>query len=169
MSKNEYRQQFEEALKQEFKNYDIKDSEEDYLLLTYNDSYVIEEILIDFNEYNVPIKVEITRVSTDEEIIQPSSCHECAFEDCSFYDVVREKCSLDDSTIEKEISEWCQTLFENQNIRVKRIVLEYECFLDLPHYHIYKGYGILLRQSLTVEDIKGLVNQFDNLVTLASK
>jgi len=169
-AKNEYLQQFLESLRESFREdnlwiYEVKE-DEGYVKLVYSDSYTYEEIFIDLNEYKVPISVSITKADLDNEIIVPESCHECS-EFCEYYN--DEDCTFNDSDFDREVNDWEKVLFNNNKITIKRVVVSVKCFLDIPHYHYYKGYEVTLNDSLLPETVISLDNLFDLLVSLVEK
>jgi hypothetical protein len=167
LKKDEYLNQFVEVLKEEFREEDWKyevNMEMGYLKMEYQDAYQYEEIFIDLNEYNVPVKATITRASLDEEIVTPESCHEC-FEECPYYS--EDECKITDENIDKEIEEWEKVLVEKGKLVVKRVIVELECFLDVRHYHLLKGYEVVLKDSLLPDTVKALDELFDVIVEVA--
>jgi hypothetical protein len=50
---------------------------------------------------------------------------------------------------------------------VSRTVVELKCFTDIPHYHLYKGYRIVLKDSLLPDTVKALDELFDVIVEVA--
>jgi hypothetical protein len=172
ISKNEYLNQFLAALKGEYREdngwrYEER-IEEGYIKMTYVDSYDYVEIVIDLNEYKVPVKLYFTRADLTEEIIVPESCHICD-EDCEYYDPNSDECTLSDEEINREFEEWERVLFESEKITIKRVVVSVKCYLDIPHYHYYKGYEIVLNESLLPETVISLDNLFDIIVSLVEK
>jgi hypothetical protein len=169
---NEYLKQFIEDLKKEYPEpeweYNV-DEKLRYLTMKNWSMGEFTEIYVEWNEYNVPIKVIITETNDNEEIITPYSCHDCAYDECPYYDKEKEECSITDEDIDKEEREWEKKLYESAKITIARTIVEEKCYLDIPHTHIYKAYTIALNESVTVETIKALIELFDRLIEIAEK
>jgi hypothetical protein len=165
--KNEYLEQLLNALKEQY-----PESEYEYeinleLGFIFIKGYDIE-ICIEINEYQAPTGVFITKIDENNEIITPESCHDCS-EDCPFYNAQNEECLRTDDIIDKEIAEWRKTLFENDYITIARTIAEKKCYLDIPHYHYFQAYTIILRKGFTVSDIIAIEQLFDILISIVEK
>jgi hypothetical protein len=170
--KNQYLRDFVEALKEAFKEengwyYDI-DEDAGYIAIKYIDAYITETIYIQLNEYGVPDELYIEKADMTEEIIDPTSCHECD-ENCPYYDGTREECSVTEEEIEKQYSEWETKLIETNKIEVRRVVVEVPCGDSGIHYHHCKGYAITIRDGLLPQTVIALDELFDYIVELAEK
>jgi hypothetical protein len=165
--KNEYLEQFLNALKEEY-------PEEEYAYQINLELGFIEikgydiEIYIEINQYQVPSSVSITKIDENSEIITPESCHDCS-EDCPYYDIEKEECLRTNEFIDKEIAEWEKTLFKNDYITIARTIVEKMCYLDIPHYHYFQAYTITLRKGLVVNDIIAIDQLFDILISIVEK
>jgi len=169
---NEYLRQFIEALKQEYPEdtYEYEINEKlNYMEIKSNQFGEIFEIYIEWNEYQVPIKLIMTKANMDEEIITPESCHECGYENCTFYDAEKQECTITQEQIDKEIKEWQKTLYHSEKLTINQTVIEQKCYLDVPHYHLYKAHQITLNQSLLIETIKAVETLFDEIIQIATK
>jgi hypothetical protein len=162
--KTEYLKEFMDCLKSEFPEFEFELGETmDYIEAEYCDVYNFTSIYIELNDYNVPVRLVITKADLDEEIITPEACHDCIYEDCQFY-----KCRSEED-VEKEMEEWSKTLYESEKLTVKRVVIDRKCYVNIPHYHYYRAYEISLNQSLLPQTVKAVDELFDLLVELAEK
>lgn len=166
--KTEYLEEFMDCLKSEFPEFEFEiDESMGCIEAEYCNAYNFTSIYIELNDYNVPVRLVMTKADLDEEIIVPEACHDCIFADCQFFKGNDECRSEED--IEKEMEEWSKTLYESAKLTVKRVVIDRKCYVNIPHYHYYKGYEISLNQSLLPETVKAVDELFDLLIKLAEK
>jgi len=157
-----------EQLKEQLKNlgeeWKIKE-DLPYIILIYEDAYEFLRVTLELNEYGNVISAYYEYSDLSEEIITPSSCHECS-EYCEFYNAATGECAVTLDEIEKEVAEWvdaprlCSSYFE-----IERIITEIKCYTDIPHEHFHKGYLIHLKvaDNVTVFEI---LNVLDHIVDI---
>ena len=117
----------------------------------YKDAYDLTEIQVEDTEQKFYVSVRIAR--TDEEIIAPESCHDCDPE-CEFW--CEDGC-LRDKAADEEISEYlAQPTKEVGILRITPIIWEEKCYLDIPHYHYYKGFAVTAECGF-IEQIKAVI------------
>ena len=134
--------------------------DENIITLTYIDAYEIVEVTLELNEYFNVVSAYYEYASFDEEIIMPSSCHDCS-EYCEYYNALTGECSITDDDIDKEIAEWIDAPKLNSgHFEITRIVKGVMCYLDIPHEHLYKGYSInfVTANNITAFDILNVLD-----------
>jgi hypothetical protein len=165
---NKYLSDFINALKEEYKEdngFEWEINEEGgFIKVTYCDCGEYFELFIDLNEYKVPVKLYMTKASFYDEIFVPENCDMCS-ETCEYYDKSTGECTYDDSEFEKEVNEWEKTLFSNDKITIRRVVVTVG--KDI-HYYL-KGYEIVLNESLLPQTVIGLDYVFDIIISLVEK
>ena len=126
------------------------------IVAEYEDAYDMESIWIsiDVNEYGVESYNVVTECAKRvDEIPICDSCHDAFCEECLIF----ERCK-DEKTNEvdaKKLDEYFREETEkhlnqpryklkdlSNEIVVRPIIVERKCYLDIPHYHYYKGKGI---------------------------
>ena len=114
----------------------------DEITINYEDAYEIETIWLRKwqNEYGVTFyDLELEYAHRNEEIHNCYSCHDAFCDDCPLKEIKDEI----DNYIEKEINEYLKKpkikieVFDK--LTIERIIVERKCYVDVPHYHIYKG------------------------------
>jgi hypothetical protein len=148
--------------------FDIK-VEEGLVRLRYSDAYDVIDVLIFLNEFKVPFEVSYIRASRSEEVATPEACHSCDCESCERYNAESNECTITQEEVEGEIDKWEGKLVDTRHVTVKRVIVEEECFLDVPHYHYYKGYEIIYRGPITPDVVLAIDLLFDDIVDLAEE
>jgi hypothetical protein len=143
--------------------------EEGLIKLRYSDAYDIIDVLVFLNEFKVPFEVSYIRASRTEEIATPESCHGCDCEGCERYDSEKGECSITEEEVEEEFDKWEKKLVDARHVVVKRVIVEDRCFLDVPHYHYYRGYEIIYRGPITPDTILAIDLLFDDIVDIAEE
>ena len=136
-----------------------------YIILVYEDAYEFLKVTLEINDFGNVISACYEYGDLSEEIITPSSCHECS-EYCDFYDHSTGECAVTLEEIEKEVAEWvdvprlCSSYFE-----IERTITEIRCYIDIPHEHLYKGYLINLKVADNVTAFE-ILNVLDHIVDI---
>jgi len=142
-------------------NYE-REEEGNTISYEYNDAYEHERIEIEreTNKYGVTqYKLRIEYYHRDNEITNPivcgQHCYDC--EGCTYYQ--NGECTRSESDIRSEINDW-----ENRKrirvdsglckITIYNRVIEEDCYLNIPHTHLFKGIII----EVETYDLKQLIS-----------
>lgn len=144
------------------------------IIARYEDAYDTEkiEIEIEINEYGVvTYNVVMEYANKTDEIPICDSCHDTYCEDCWLFKQFgdKETGEIDhkklDEYFNKEVEKHeNQTHYElsgfNGKINVKPIIVERKCYLDIPHYHYYRGVSITAELH-DFDELKALITLRD--------
>jgi len=168
-----------EWLKEFFNKAWIIEIEDKYIEAKYEDAYDMESIWIsiDVNEYGVESYNVVTECAKrDDEILICDSCHDAFCEECTIFERFgnSETGEVDsvklDEYFKKEVEKHLnQPHYElhgfNGTIRVEPTIVERKCYLDIPHYHYYRGVK-LIAELYNFDDLKALITLRDFFYSL---
>ena len=134
-------------------NIRVRDNE---IVAKYEDAYDIETISIEVEvrPFNyVVYKVYCEHARKDDEIITCDSCHAQDCDECPLFEELKEDDG--EKTDRKKLDEYVQREIERHlnkqrfelrafvgYINVAPCIVERECYLDIPHVHLYRGVKI---------------------------
>ena len=156
-----------EKLKQAFSGveWEIIEDEIECITFQFNDYYELTRVYV-YLDGNRIEKCVIETASLDNEIVSPYSCHECTYEDCYYWDKEKGECSITDDKIDELIAKWNGTLLEKDDLEVHRIIVGIDCYVNIPHEHLYYGYKIIIHNP-SVEEVVTAVHNLDDIINLA--
>ena len=159
-------------------NIRVRDNE---IIAKYEDAYDIETISIEVEvrPFNyVVYKVYCEHARKDDEIITCDSCHAHDCDECPLFEELKED---DGEEIDRQkLDEYVQSeIEEHENkpryeltgfvgfINVAPCIVERECYLDIPHVHLYRGVKIYAVFN-HIDMVKALITLRDYIFSLVN-